>query len=127
MCVIEEALQTRTSAKRIGHAIPIQVDEADFWVSEVEARGYSIGLERAPVPESVEAEREIAGEGRGRHQKVRTPVSIGIQELDPRLGEFDPSWSQRHASWPVKVTIAPVSPKPDGAIHFQNVGKATPE
>ena len=127
--VVEEALEARAGAERVGHAVAVEVDQPDLRVVEVEARrlrGSAGTSARSQRPSKLQ--REVAATRAGGDQQVGAAVAVGVEELHAGVAEAQPGRRLAHRR------AAGRSGRRRGcassarvAVHLEDVGQAVAE
>src|SRR5262249_54861851 len=76
--VVEKTLEPAPGAQGVRDAVTVQVNQADFRVAQTKAGRLPIVLERATVPQTVEAQWEIADESIGGNEEINAPITVGV-------------------------------------------------
>src|SRR5262249_46936236 len=111
----------------VGHAVTIEVDQPDGRILEVEAWRDVVAAKRAPIPFTAGAEREESGESRRGDHEIDSAVAVGVQHLEPRIGEPQPGRSLAHIPGQIELSVSQVAPVTDAAVHLDDIRKTAAE
>ena len=106
---------------------PSRSTQPHLGVLQVEAGRLAVALERAPIPQAVEPQREIAGQRRGDDQQVGAAVAVRVEQLHARVAELRGRRARSHLARQIEAAVAQVAPVAHGAVHLEDVGQAVAE